>query len=168
MRPRKALRRHAFTLIESVVVFATLAIISAVVLVRLTGAANPGNDATAKTSLAVFQQIQLDAARSSGLPLDAAQISAAAVDRGPVGFTSGPSLGDRTVSVSVSGTVVVGLVRAGSDCWALRLDFAPSPDSPPLWWFVFEAAETCSGGLLAAAVFPADGTGQTASRPTVG
>ena len=160
-------RSRAFSLIEAVIVLAVIAILTSIVVLRLSGSADPGADAAAKSSLVVFQQIEQRAQRGSSTPVDAAQIAAGNYDRGSVGFVSGASTGSSEVSVVVDGTVVIGAATAGADCWALRLDFAPTPTSPMQWWFLDENVESCVASSFSTAAFPDDGTGQSPSLPTV-
>lgn len=159
--------RRAFTLIEAVVVLAVIAILSSVVVLRLTGSADPASDAAAKSSLVVFQQIEQGAQRSAAVPLDATAIASGSFDRASVTFTANASTTSSEVSVAVDGTVVIGAASAGADCWALRLDFAPTPSSPLQWWFLDEDVESCTPSLFSAAAFPVDGTGQGPNRPSV-
>jgi type II secretory pathway pseudopilin PulG len=154
-------------LIEAVVVLAVIAILSSVVVLRLTGSADPAADAAAKSSLVVFQQIEQDAQRGSSVPLDASAITSGSYDRGSVTFTANASTTSSEVSVVVEGTVVIGASSAGADCWALRLDFAPTPSSPLQWWFLDEDVESCTPSLFTSADFPADGTGQSPNRPSI-
>jgi type II secretory pathway pseudopilin PulG len=159
---------HGFTLVESAVVFAVLVILSGVLLLRLSGSADPRNDAAAKSSLQVFQTIQLEASRSGGLPLDAASITAATdLDRGSVGFVDAVSTGVTEVGVEVSSSVVTGVALSGSDCWMLRIDLEPSPSSPPSWWFLVEGIESCELASFGALSFPDDGSGQSPNVPTI-
>lgn len=160
--------RRGFTLVESAVVFAVLVILSGVLLLRLAGSADPRNDAAAKSSLQVFQTIQLEAARSGGVPLDASAISAATdLDRGSVSFVDDVSADVTEVGVAVSSSVVTGVALSGSDCWMLRLDLEPSPSSPPSWWFLTEGVSSCDLDAFGALSFPDDGSGQSPNEPTI-
>jgi len=165
--PRRAGVRRGFTLVESAVVFAVLVVLSGAVLLRLAGSADPRNDAAAKSSLQVFQQVQLEAPRSAGSPMAAADVMAAdGLDLGSVSFVAGSSSGVSEVGVLVASSVVTGVVRSGDDCWMLRLDLDPSPVSPPSWWFLKEGVSVCDAAEFGSPVFPDDGTGQSPNSPT--
>lgn len=165
---RRGGARRGFTLVESAVVFAVLVILSGVLLLRLSRSADPRNDAAAKSSLHVFQTIQLEASRSGGVPLDAPSIVAATdLDRGSVVFVEGASTGVTEVGVAVTGSAVTGVALSGSDCWMLRIDLEPSPTSPPSWWFLSEGVESCEPSAFGSLVFPDDGSGQSPNEPTI-
>lgn len=160
--------RRGFTLVESAVVFAVLVVLSGMVLLRISKSADPRNDAAAKSSLQVFQTIQLEAARAGGVPLAASAISSATdLDRGSVTFVDDVSTGVTEVGVAVSSSVVSGVARSGDDCWMLRLDLEPSPSSPPSWWFLVEGVASCDAASFGTLVFPDDGSGQSPNAPTI-
>lgn len=160
--------RRGFTLVESAVVFAVLVVLSGVLLLRLANSADPRNDAAAKSSLQVFQTVQLEAMRSGGAPLDASAVMAASnLDRGSVLFVDGASTDVTEVGVTVASTVVTGVALSGNDCWMLRLDFEPSPASPPSWWFLSEGVASCDLAAFGVLTFPDDGSGQSPNEPTI-
>jgi prepilin-type N-terminal cleavage/methylation domain-containing protein len=168
---RPTFRRTAsrgFTLVESAVVVAVLVVLSSVVLLRVTRSADPRNDAAAKSSLQVFQTIQLETSRSGGVPLSSSAITAAVdLDRAAVSFVAGASTDVSEVGVEVAGSLVTGVALSGSDCWLLRLDFEPTPSSPPSWWFLAEGVSTCDLAAFDTLVFPNDGSGQSPNVPTI-
>jgi type II secretory pathway pseudopilin PulG len=163
-RPRPF--RGGFTLVEGAVVFAVLVVLSGIVLLRMSGSADPRNDSGAKAALAAFQDVQLDAYRKGDDPLDAAAASAA-FSGSAVTFTGSVSAGVNEVGVAVVSSVVTGVARSGDDCWMLRLEFEPSPSSPPSWWFLLEGVETCEAGSFPVLSFPSDGSGRSPNRPTI-
>lgn len=166
MLGRSRLGRVGFTLVEGAVVFAVLAVLSGIVLLRISGSADPRNDSAAKASLVVFQDAQLVSLRAGTAPLDADDV--AAVSSGSaVTFVETTSDNFDEVGVSVDGSLVTGVTRSGSDCWMLRLEFEPSPASPPSWWFLVEGVESCSPAAFGALVFPSDGSGQDPNSPTI-
>ena len=162
--------RRGFTLVEAAVVFAVLVVLSSLVLLRLAGSADPRNDAAAKASLQVFQEVQLQSARKGGVPLSAsAVVSDPSTDTGSTTFVDDVSTGVTEVGVAVDPSavsVVSGVVRSGDDCWMLRLDFDPSPISPPSWWFLLEGVAVCEADAFGVLAFPDDGSGQSPNSPT--
>lgn len=166
MLGRSRLGRAGFTLVEGAVVFAVLIVLSGIVLLRISGSADPRNDSAAKASLVAFQDAQLVSLRAGNAPLDADDVAAAS-SGSSVTFVETTSGGFDEVGVSVDGTIVTGVARSGSDCWMLRLEFEPSPSSPPSWWFLVEGVESCSPAAFGALVFPSDGSGQDPNSPTI-
>jgi prepilin-type N-terminal cleavage/methylation domain-containing protein len=159
--------RLGFTLIEALVALVIVTLLSTIVVLRLTGTADSGEDLAAKSSLVVFQQLQETALRTGPAPLDALTLQTGEYDRGSVSFALEPSTSASQVAVLVDGSVVIGVVAAGTSCWALRMDFVPSATSPLQWWILAENVTSCAPSVFTDAPLPADGSGQNPNSPTI-
>ena len=119
--------RLGFTLIEALVALVIVTLLSTIVVLRLTGTADAGEDLAAKSSLVVFQQLQETALRSGPAPLDALTMQTGEYDRGSVSFALEPSTSASHVAVRSCGSrhVVLGVthgLRTVSDITSAVVD----------------------------------------------
>jgi prepilin-type N-terminal cleavage/methylation domain-containing protein len=162
-----ATRRRGFSLIEALVALAIITLLSTIVVLRLTGTADSGEDMAAKSSLVVFQQLQETAFQVGPAPLDALTLQTGEYDRGSVSFTLESSAAASQVAVLVDGSTVIGVAESGTSCWALRMDFVPSSTSPLQWWLLAENVTSCTPSAFTDAPLPVDGSGQNPNSPTI-
>lgn len=159
---------RGFSLVELAVTLTITATLSGLLVFWFSGNRDPGKDSEAKAALVAFSTLQDDALRRGEDPLDAATLNTGPYDRGTTRFTATTSTEPQEVAVIlIENEVVIGAAAAGLDCWGVRLDFTPSSTSPRSWWFVAIDEPVCSPALFEDAAFPADGTGQRPSKPTI-
>ena len=155
----------AFTLIEVMVVFAIIAVLSSVAFLTIKPESDPAKDMAARASL--VQADSLQSARGDGPITDLATLGA--LDPSRI-WTTGASLGPDTVSIAVDpsdpAVLSAAVSTGGGSCWMLRRDFdAPSAAERALW-VVADDELTCDAArALNLQPDPTGQSGTSASKP---
>jgi type II secretory pathway pseudopilin PulG len=162
---RRTTSRRGYSVIESVVVFGLVALISGAAFVVLNGRSAGVDAAAARSSL--VHLLKLQAATSSAPTADLTILND--LDPGREYVDSG-SADSSTVSVLVeNGTKLAAATFDGVDCWMLVKDFAATTLDTREIWVVDKSSATCSAAHALQVVSPDDSglTGRDSNRPRI-
>jgi len=162
---RRATSRRGYSVIESIVVFGLVALISGAAFVILNDRSAGVDAAGARSSL--VHLLKLQAATSAAPTADLATLNDLDPGREYVDSSSGDY---STVSVLVeNGTKLAAATFDGSDCWMLVKDFAATTLATREIWVVEKSSVTCSATHALQVVTPDESglTGRDSSRPYI-
>jgi type II secretory pathway pseudopilin PulG len=146
-------------MVELVIAFFLLGILSLTAIALLSPNQAKGGDDAAKASLVIAAERQVTAVLTGGSLIPASEMSAV----GSVAFITSASTEPTEVSISISGDVMGAAAFADTkSCWLLRRDLSSSSTTPVLW--AVGEVDMCSGATALALEIPANG-GSTPDSP---
>ena len=163
--PLQGPSRRGYSVIESIVVFGLVALISASAFIILNDRTSGAEPASARASLLHLLKLQ---AATAGAPV--ADVEAlGALDPGRE-YLNGLSTNPAIVSVLVdSETRLAAATFDGDDCWMFVKDFAATTTATREIWLVEKNSATCSAARAIQVGTPDQSglTGQTSNRPKI-
>jgi len=157
--------RRGYSLIESIVVFGLVALISASSFIMLNDRTSGAEPASARASL--IHLLKLQSATAGAPNADGEALSE--LDPGRE-YLNGLSTNPAIVSVLVdSGTKLAAAAYDGADCWMLVKDFAATTTTTREIWLVEKESASCSASRAIQVGIPDQSglTGQTSDRPRI-
>ena len=161
----QGLFRRGYSVIESIVVFGLVALISASAFIIINDRTSGAEPASARASLVHLLKLQ---AATAGAPVADGE-ALGELDPGRE-YLNGLSTNPAIVSVLVdSGTRLAAATFDGADCWMLVKDFAATTTATREIWLVEKDSATCSAARAIQVGTPDQTglTGQTSNRPKI-
>lgn len=167
MRYQCTSRRRGISMIETVVVVALIAVLTATSLVTLNRRSGASDATAARASL--VHVLRLQAATPGAPNADTAALQS--LDPTRV-YSSGGSSDPTTVSVMIDPDRTSRLIVAvfdGNDCWAVAHDYQALDDSSLEVWVVKKSAAACSANSMLPNLVPDETSirGRTADKPLI-
>lgn len=158
--------RKAFSLLETIVALAVMAIISVVIIPRALSQSSGAGDSQAKTSLTALVELQ-----STAYSMDGAftgnpdRLMKLDIERDYV-ESSANSDGPNVTSVSATGSTITGAVLTEEGtCWYLLKRFETSNQDEQVWAFKDDSTDCKAEDALNLTVSESRPTGANASQP---